>query len=291
MGEIQDCPPAAQTVPPRWTPSSLGWDCHAHVFGPDAQFPYQEPRRYTPEDHPVRRYLDNLDVLGLRYGVIVQPSVYGHDNDALIHALIHSDGRLTGVVCADAALVGDATLRYWNDVGVRGVRVWWDAAQSASTLATLQAAASRIGPLGWHVDVYCRQPDDMLDLATHVDEIDLPIMIEAMGTPSTQAGIGQDSFQALLALVAQRKVFVKLSHPYKIDRNGPPYALADQYAEALVRAGPAQLVWGSDWPHPLVPGPMPNDGGLLDLLFDWTRGDIETANAILSTNAHRFYLA
>jgi len=289
MSEVENCPPATPTVAPRWSPSSMGWDCHAHVFGPSATFSYQEQRRYTPSDHPVDRYLDNLDVLGLHYGVIVQPSVYGHDNDALIHALMHSDGRLTGVVCTDMARVGHTTLRYWNDVGVKGMRVWWDTAQSSSILATLRSTAARIGPLGWHVDLYCRHPHDMLDLARHIDEIDIPIMIEAMGTPSVHEGVYQDSFQALLGLVARRKVFVKLSHPYKIDRRGPPYELADQYAKALVETEPSQLVWGSDWPHPLVPGPMPNDGHLLDLLLDWTNGDVETADAILSANARRFY--
>jgi len=30
-------------------------------------------------------------------------------------------------------------------------------------------------------------------------------------------------------------------------------------------------MWGTDWPHPSIPADaMPDDGHLLDLLFDWT---------------------
>jgi 2-pyrone-4,6-dicarboxylate lactonase len=286
MNKVHDCPPSEDTVTPSWSPSATGWDCHAHIFGPAAMFPYQETRRYTPADHPVSRYLANLDVLGLRHGVVVQPSIYGQDNGALIEALIGANGRLTGVVCADVASLDDSTLRYWNDVGVRGIRVWWNVEQSTCELRSI---ASRIAPLGWHFDVYCPHPHDMLDLARRIDEIDIPFMIEAMGTPAAQDGVRQAPFQALLALVAQRKVHVKLSHPYKIDRRGLPYVVARQYAEALMEAGTTQLVWGSDWPHPMVPGPMPNDGHLLDLLLEWTGGNVEAADAIVSTNAQRFY--
>ena len=41
--------------------------------------------------------------------------------------------------------------------------------------------------------------------------------------------------------------------------------------EALLRANPERLMWGTDWPHPSIAAAvMPDDGHLLDLLFDWT---------------------
>ena len=51
-------------------------DCHCHVFGPAARFPYAEPRSYTPEDAPLEAYLALLDRLGFDRGVLVQPSAY-----------------------------------------------------------------------------------------------------------------------------------------------------------------------------------------------------------------------
>ena len=61
-------------------------DCHCHVFGPAARFPYAEPRSYTPEDAPLEAYLALLDRLGCERGVLVQPSAYGRDNRAMLDA-------------------------------------------------------------------------------------------------------------------------------------------------------------------------------------------------------------
>ena len=39
-------------------------DCHCHVFGPAARFPYAVPRSYTPDDAPFEAYIAHLDRLG-----------------------------------------------------------------------------------------------------------------------------------------------------------------------------------------------------------------------------------
>ena len=72
-------------------------DCHCHVFGPAARFPYAEPRSYTPDDAPLEAYLALLDRLGFDRGVLVQPSAYGRDNTAMLDALIREPARLRGV--------------------------------------------------------------------------------------------------------------------------------------------------------------------------------------------------
>ena len=58
-------------------------------------------------------------------------------------------------------------------------------------------------------------------------------------------------------------------------------------AKALIAANPDRLVWGCDWPHPALQGPMPDDRHLLDLLFDWTNA--RTAENILTQNPERLY--
>jgi predicted TIM-barrel fold metal-dependent hydrolase len=72
-------------------------DCHCHVFGPAARFPYAEPRSYTPDDAPLEAYLALLDRLGFDHGVLVQPSAYGRDNRAMLDALTRAPTRLRGV--------------------------------------------------------------------------------------------------------------------------------------------------------------------------------------------------
>ncbi|HME28275.1 MAG TPA: hypothetical protein VKE53_00185 [Pseudolabrys sp.] len=41
-------------------------DCHCHIFGPAARFPYAEPRSYTPAAAPLEAYLALLDRRGFR---------------------------------------------------------------------------------------------------------------------------------------------------------------------------------------------------------------------------------
>ena len=52
-------------------------DCHCHVFGPAARFPYAEPRSYTPDDAPLEAYLGLLDRLGLEQACWCSPAPTG----------------------------------------------------------------------------------------------------------------------------------------------------------------------------------------------------------------------
>jgi predicted TIM-barrel fold metal-dependent hydrolase len=56
----------------------------------------------------------------------------------------------------------------------------------------------------------------------------------------------------------------------------------------LLRAAPDRVVWGSDWPHVMVKGPMPNDGDLADLLLDWIP-DEDQLRRVLVDNPARLY--
>ena len=280
------CPPALPDItPPAWPLPADGWDCHAHVFGPVSQFPYSAQRRYTPPEQTATDYLLALDSLGLRYGVLVQPSVYGTDNAALVDACLRSQGRLVGVVELDVAEAPDAELERLSAAAVCGVRIWWDGTRPEHWLP---AVARRLSAFGWHIDLYPVTSDALRPLARIIDRIYVPVMVEAMGSPRAGEDVSSPGFQTLLALVKECAAMVKLSHPYQIDRSGPPYMGCSPFARALVEAAPDRAVWGSDWPHPMAPGPMPDDGALLDLLLTWS-GDAAHARAILSDNAARFY--
>jgi len=39
--------------------------------------------------------------------------------------------------------------------------------------------------------------------------------------------------------------------------------------DALLKTRTDRLVWGTDWPHPNIPAPMPNDGDIADAVFNW----------------------
>ncbi|MBX2879026.1 MAG: amidohydrolase family protein, partial [Granulosicoccus sp.] len=48
-----------------------------------------------------------------------------------------------------------------------------------------------------------------------------------------------------------------------------PYDDVTPYAQALIAANEDRIVWGSDWPHPVFAGNMPNDGALMAQLAEW----------------------
>lgn len=285
MDEATCAPARSETRRPAWAFGRGGWDTHAHVFGPADRFSYVSGRRYTPPDQTTGQYLATLDRLGLAMGVLVQPSVYGADNSALLDGLGAADGRLRGVVEAEARTLSDAQVVAWSALGVCGVRVWWDGKRPGQWLVDL---AARLRGTGWHLDVYCTTLDAFSTLAPLVPGLGLPVMIEAMGTPRGTMSVLAPPFQTLLGMLREGAAWVKLSHPYKVDPSGPPYPLALPFARAIVDAAPAQAVWGSDWPHPNIAGPMPNDGELIDLLPSWA-GSTAAAEQILIHNPPRFY--
>src|SRR5205807_7034834 len=59
-------------------------DCHVHVFGQAAEFPFAARRGYTPPPASTEELLALQQALHLSRVVIVQPSVYGSDNSCTL---------------------------------------------------------------------------------------------------------------------------------------------------------------------------------------------------------------
>ena len=62
-------------------------DVHMHVFGPLDRYPCVAHPHYTLPEGDLGHFRSLMQVLGLDYFVIVQPSFYGTDNRCLIDAL------------------------------------------------------------------------------------------------------------------------------------------------------------------------------------------------------------
>lgn len=267
-------------------------DCHCHVFGPVDRFPYVADRQYTPPDSTLEDYLGLLNVLGIERAVIVQPSVYGTDNSATEDGIRRMNGRGRGVAVVDPA-IGEEELARLHDAGFRGVRFNLIHTGGSTSLDLLEDLAGRVAPLGWHVQIYLR--GRMLpEISDRLKALPVEVVIDHLGHMEPGLGTGQPGFTALLDLLATGRTWVKLC-PYRFDHTGFPYRLAMPFARALNDAAPERLVWGTDWPHPDVPGPradengpMPDDGELLDALGEWFP-DRATLDRILVTNPARLY--
>ena len=61
----------------------VGWDCHAHLFGPYDRYPLAGSAVHAPPPATDADYAALLRRLQLRHGVLVHPSAYGSDHRLL----------------------------------------------------------------------------------------------------------------------------------------------------------------------------------------------------------------
>ena len=264
-------------------------DCHAHILGPAARFPYSDERVYTPPDCLLADYRAMLTALGLARAVLVQPSVYGSDNRVLLNALDAMQGAWRGVAVVEPDVSASA-LQEMHAAGVRGVRVNVVDVQSNKgvlPLKQLRGLAERIAPLGWHME-FLLHVHEFPRLDEQLAGFPVDVVFGHLGYLPTQLGIGDAGFQALLRLLQAGRAWVKLTGPYRISGSKLPYADVAPFAHALLDAAPRQIVWGSDWPHVMVKGAMPNDGDLMDMLSTWIP-DPSIRHQVLVSNPERLY--
>jgi predicted TIM-barrel fold metal-dependent hydrolase len=267
-------------------------DCHCHVFGPAARFPYAEPRSYTPDDAPLAAYLALLDRLGFDRGVLVQPSAYGRDNRAMLDALGAEPVHLRGVAVGGAEL-NPATLKQWHALGVRGLRAnefrrdGKPYYQNGVRLTEIEPLVPLIADLGWHLQLWI-DARDLPELMPMLARLPVPVVVDHMGRMEHQHGPAHPGFQALLRGVGEGRLWAKLSGAYRLGTTAPDYPEARVFHDALIAANPQNLVWGTDWPHPRPEGPLPDAGHLLDLFLAWTP-DASLQQAILADNPARLY--
>ncbi len=117
----------------------------------------------------------------------------------------------------------------------------------------------------------------------------MTVIVDHLGTVPAAQGVTDPNFQALLKLVGDGDTYVKLSAVYRLSTHYPDYPDAQLLHEALVRANPERLMWGTDWPHPSIPAEvMLDDGHLLDLFHDWIL-DEQTRRRILVDTPNRLF--
>lgn len=267
-------------------------DCHAHVFGPAARFPYAEPRSYTPDDAPLEAYLAHLDRLGCPRGVLVQPSAYGRDNAAMLDALVRAPERLRGVAVGGAELT-PRKLKEWHAAGVRGLRAnefrrdGKPYYQNGVRLAEIEPLYAAMAELGWHLQLWI-DTRDLPDLLPALSRVPFPVVVDHMGRMEHRHGVNHPGFQALVRGVGEGRLWAKVSGTYRLGASPPDYLEAKPFHDALLATNPDALVWGSDWPHPRPEGPTPDAKHLLELFLAWTPKAADR-EAILSRNPARLY--
>jgi len=278
--------------PPAWALPDGACDCHAHVFGPYEAFPPLHAMHYVPPLAPAAVYRGLLGSVGLQHGVLVQPGAYGDDPSAILAALGGQGVRLRGIAAADAG-VSDAQLDAWHAAGIRGLRfndmtVPGGTGRFPGAVGTdqLAALAPRLRERGWHAEIWA-SIEQHVALLPRYREAGLPVALDHMAGLVVTRGVGDPAFQAILGALSEGWLWIKLVL-CRCSQAFPDYADLRPFHDALVKANPDRLLWGSDWPHLRLGDRAPDIGQLLDLLRDWVP-DEAVRRAILVDNPRNLY--
>lgn len=228
--------------------------------------------------------------LGIQRGVVVQANPHGTDNSALLDALAREPKRLRGVAIVKED-TGVRELRRLRDAGVRALRFHhrprMAGRYSAAGLDAFARLSGAMKDLELHLQVFMNAAF-LPELLSVLHDWDLPVVLDHFASVDAAAGIESPAFRHLRDLVAEGRLWVKLSAAYRVSENHPAYEDAHLLHEALIRANPDHLLWGSDWPHTRLEEHMPDDGHLLDLFNDWT-GSAALRRKVLVDNPARLY--
>jgi D-galactarolactone isomerase len=248
----------------------------------DSRYPTAPTAIFTPPDATVEDYRRVQTRLGLYRTVVVQPSTYGTDNRATLEgiaALGLENARGVAVVDQDVA---DAELKKLTRRGIRGARFHM-LGGGAVSWERLDRITERVQGVGWHVQLQL----DGRDLPAREAQIrgwPGQVVIDHTGKFLTPVAPEHPAFRCLLGLVETGRVWVKLSEPYAVSKEGPPlYGDIGRLAKELVRLAPERMLWATNWPHP---GHAPQDElALLDLLLDWAPDEATRARILVDNPA------
>jgi len=276
-------------------------DCHTHIHGDPAKFPFFAGRVYTPEPASPEEMSALHKALHIERVVIVTPSVYGTDNSSTLFGM-KARGATARGVCVIDDKTPESDLDAMQQEGFRGIRL---------NLATggvndpnvgrprLQAAIDRMKSRDWHVQLYTS-----LAMITAIKDLvassPVPVVFDHFGGAQAALGVEQPGFADLVELVKSGKAYVKISGAYRSSQLAPDYPDVAPLARALIAANADRIVWGTDWPHPdsvTPPGKKPtdvtplfqiDDGRLLNQLPVWVP-DTVVRKKILVDNPARLY--
>lgn len=279
-------PPLANPSRPRLILPEGACDTHCHVFGPAGRFPYADDRAYTPDDAPKERLAALHDLLGISRTVFVQASCHGFDNSAMLDAIADDPGRYRGVALIPLDCPDDEIARL-HAGGVRGARFnFMSRISPLPATREIDALIGRIARFDWHVVLHF-DPHLIRQLAPWMRSLPIPFVIDHMGRLSAGDADGPDH-RALVDLMECENAWMKISGADRGSVAGPPFTDMIPIARSLVDAAPDRTLWGTDWPHPVLAGPMPDDGELVDLVAEFVPDPV-IRRKVLVDNPARLY--
>jgi len=272
---------------PRITVPANATDCHFHIVGPQDSYPFPPDKVYVPTEALTGDYDIHVAPIGIERRVIVATSAYRLDNRRIESALAEWGRHRTRAVATLGSAVSTAEISRLHDLGFRAVRIFeW--IEGGNSLADLETLSAKVAPFGWHVEL-CMSVEHLSDLKARVRKLPVDVVFDHMGFMPVAVPMDHPGRKSLIELLGEGKSWVKLSSQYRLTAEGPPrYADVAPIARALIQANPDRVVWGTDWPHPMFQGPLPNAGDLIDSIALWT-DDAAIQRRILVDNPATLY--
>ena len=252
---------------PRFRMPQGACDCHAHVFGPQERYPFAADRNYTPEDCTADQYASLLDVLGISRAVLVQGGPHGTDNRVTVDAIRRLGERCRGVAVIPSGLPANER-RALHDAGIRGVRMS-TVVRGGDGFAHLENLAADCDELGWHMLLHMHHSDELVELAPRLRNVKAPFVLDHLARVRGDEGVDSVGFRTMMSLLDTDRCWVKLASLYRLSSQPYPHEDMLPMIHRVVAARPDRMIWGTNWPHPIHKGPMPNDGDLVDLIPMW----------------------
>ncbi|MGJ4942881.1 amidohydrolase family protein [Bradyrhizobium sp. HKCCYLS1011] len=261
-------------------------DAHCHIFGPFDRFPLPDDRSFTPPEAPETALRQLHEGLGFDRAVIVHSQGHGRDHRPLLDALAVGRGRYRGVAVLGPDVSVDAVARL-DAASVCGVRFNFLAhLGGAPAPERVQAVLALVRPFDWHVAIHVTGAD-LIRYADLIAAIEARVVIDHMARPDLGQNLAacQD---ILFRLLDSGRVWVKLSGADRISLMGAPYHDVVPFARSLAAHAPQRVLWGSDWPHVNISGPMPDDVALVDLLAEIAPSDALRRRLLVDNPAELF---
>ena len=283
----QAAPPISSPTGPIAVLPKGAVDAHVHMVADD--LPLWERRVEDPApgglDDWLSRFEHHLATLGLEHAVIVHSILYGGDNTVTTETVRRMGARARGI-CLVTDDATDAELDDLAAKGTAGVRLnyvhggllSWEGAE---------ALAPRLAERGMHIQMLLHTHQHMLGIEEDIRALPVPVCLDHIGWPDLSLGLEEPGFQALLRLVGEGDVYVKLSGIYRVA--DAPYEAANAAVARLAGANPERCVWGSDWPHlMLADAKQPNAGVLLNAFLEAVPSEAARQTILVDTPTYLY---
>ena len=274
------------TRKPSVPPPPKSCDCQFHVFGSSEKYPGQTGHRFRMPSATFAEAMRMHSILGIQRGVIVQPTIYGLDHQALLDALEAAGSDYRG--CAIAVVLNEADDAYiskLHEAGVRGARFnFLKKLNMIPSSATFERTIARIQELDWYAKI---QPDSsgVLEFISMFENLDIPVVIDHMGQSDPTDAVDGPTTLKIVELLKKGNFWVLLSNGHKRSKLGYPWDDMLPIARAYIDAAPDRVLWASDWPHPVSTKPPPNDADLIELLCRYAPDEAERRKILVDNPA------